>query len=200
MPTRQTSSSGRPKSPRIQVVMPEDLCQRLALLAEDESRTVSNMAKVLIQQGVERLELLRLQNGATAAAPGEGASPAPPSPIPAFSPPSPGLPAPAATHPAALAQPPTASEPTVAPATVPAPTVPAPIVPAPTVAPPTSAPAPSSPPATSGSGLDDSGSGPVPGSDAAADRFRAELERNEAQGPRRLRGVPRRLRLRPPGG
>ncbi|GDX76680.1 hypothetical protein LBMAG41_17560 [Cyanobium sp.] len=165
--------------------MPEDLCQRLALLAEDESRTVSNMAKVLIQQGVERLELLRLQNGATAAAPGEGASPAPPSPIPAFSPPSPGLPAPAATHPAALAQPPTASEPTVPPANL---------------APPTSAPAPSSPPATSGSGLDDSGSGPVPGSDAAADRFRAELERNEAQGPRRLRGVPRRLKLRPPGG
>ena len=185
MPTRQTSSSGRPKSPRIQVVMPEDLCQRLALLAEDESRTVSNMAKVLIQQGVERLELLRLQNGATAAAPGEGASPAPPSPIPAFSPPSPGQPAPAATHPAVLAQPPTASEPTVPPATVSAPT---------------STPAPSSPPATSGSGLDDSGSGPVPGSDAAADRFRAELERNEAQGPRRLRGVPRRLRLRPPGG
>ena len=56
MPTRQTSSSGRPKSPRIQVVLPEDLCERLALLAEDESRTVSNMAKVLIQQGVERLE------------------------------------------------------------------------------------------------------------------------------------------------
>ena len=195
MPTRQTSSSGRPKSPRIQVVMPEDLCQRLALLAEDESRTVSNMAKVLIQQGVERLELLRLQNGATAAAPGEGASPAPPSPSPAVSPPSPGLPAPAATHPAALAQPPPASESTVAPANVAPPTVPAP-----TVAPPTSAPAPSSPPATSGSGLDDSGSGPVPGSDAAADRFRAELERNEAQGPRRLRGVPRRLRLRPPGG
>ena len=184
MPTRQTSSSGRPKSPRIQVVMPEDLCQRLALLAEDESRTVSNMAKVLIQQGVERLELLRLQNGATAAASGEGASPAPPSPIPALSPPSPGLPAPAATHPAALAQPPTASAPTVPPANG---------------APPTSVPAPSSPPATSGSGLDGSGSGPVPGSDAAADRFRAELERNEAQGPRRLRGVPRRLRLRPPG-
>ena len=56
MPTRQTSSSGRPKSPRIQVVLPEELCQRLAVLAEDESRTVSNMAKVLIQQGVERLE------------------------------------------------------------------------------------------------------------------------------------------------
>jgi len=192
VPTRQTSSSGRPKSPRIQVVMPEDLCQRLALLAEDESRTVSNMAKVLIQQGVERLELLRLQNGASAAAPGEGASPAPPSPfpIPASSPPSPGLPAPAATHPAALAPSPTASAPIVPPATVSPPTV----------LPLTSSPAPSSPPATSGSGVDGSGSGPVPGSDAAADRFRAELERNEAQGPRRLRGVPRRLRLRPPGG
>jgi hypothetical protein len=57
--TRQTSSSGRPKSPRIQVVLPEDLCQRLAALAEGESRTVSNMAKVLIQQGVERLEQRR---------------------------------------------------------------------------------------------------------------------------------------------
>ena len=56
MPTRQTSSSGRPKSPRVQVVLPEDLCDRLAQLAELESRTVSNMAKVLIQQGVERFE------------------------------------------------------------------------------------------------------------------------------------------------
>ncbi len=56
MATRQTSSSGKAKSPRIQVVLPEDLCQRLAELAELESRTVSNMAKVLIQQGVERLE------------------------------------------------------------------------------------------------------------------------------------------------
>jgi predicted transcriptional regulator len=59
VPTRQTSSSGRPKSPRIQVVLPEDLCDRLALLAEAESRTVSNMARVLIQQGVERLERQR---------------------------------------------------------------------------------------------------------------------------------------------
>ena len=59
MATRQTSSSGRPKSPRIQVVLPEELCQRLAALAEGESRTVSNMAKVLIQQGVERLEQQR---------------------------------------------------------------------------------------------------------------------------------------------
>ena len=59
MATRQTSSSGRPKSPRIQVVLPEDLCERLASLAEDESRTVSNMAKVLIQQGVEALERQR---------------------------------------------------------------------------------------------------------------------------------------------
>ena len=57
--TRQNSSSGRPKSPRIQVVLPEDLCERLASLAEDESRTVSNMAKVLIQQGVEALERQR---------------------------------------------------------------------------------------------------------------------------------------------
>ncbi|MFN5194369.1 MAG: ribbon-helix-helix domain-containing protein [Cyanobacteriota bacterium] len=56
MATRQTSSSGRPKSPRIQVVLPEELCERLATLAEAESRTVSNMAKVLIQDGVERLE------------------------------------------------------------------------------------------------------------------------------------------------
>jgi predicted DNA-binding protein len=43
----------------VQVVLPEDLCQRLADLAEEESRTVSNMAKVLIQQGVERLEAQR---------------------------------------------------------------------------------------------------------------------------------------------
>ena len=59
MATRQTSSSGRPKSPRVQVVLPEELCQRLTDLAEEESRTVSNMAKVLIQQGVERLEAQR---------------------------------------------------------------------------------------------------------------------------------------------
>ena len=58
MPTRQTSSSGKPKSPRIQVVLPEELCERLAALAELEARTVSNMARVLIQQGVERLESL----------------------------------------------------------------------------------------------------------------------------------------------
>jgi predicted DNA-binding protein len=183
VPTRQTSSSGRPKSPRIQVVLPEDLCHRLSLLAEDESRTVSNMAKVLIQQGVERLERLHLQEAASGAASGDGASPA-------SSLPSPGLPAATATHPAALAPPPTASASSVS----------ASIVPPPTVPPPISAPVPPSAPATSGSGVDSAGSGPVPGSDAAADRFRAELERNEAQGPRRLKGVPRRLRLRPPGG
>ena len=56
MPTRQTSSSGKPKSPRIQVVLPEELCARLTALAEQESRTVSNMARVLIQQGVQRHE------------------------------------------------------------------------------------------------------------------------------------------------
>ena len=59
MPTRQTSSSGRPKSPRIQVVHPEALCQRLAELAESDSRTVSNMARVLIQECVERRERQR---------------------------------------------------------------------------------------------------------------------------------------------
>ena len=56
MPTRQTSSSGTPKSPRIQVVLPEDLCARLTAMADQESRTVSNMARVLIQQGVQRYE------------------------------------------------------------------------------------------------------------------------------------------------
>ena len=56
MATRQNSSNGKPKSPRVQVVLPEDLCERLTLLAEQESRTVSNMAKVLIQEGVNRLQ------------------------------------------------------------------------------------------------------------------------------------------------
>lgn len=37
------------------MVLPEELCQQLAEFADAESRTVSNMAKVLIQQGVERL-------------------------------------------------------------------------------------------------------------------------------------------------
>ena len=54
MATRQNSSSGKQKSPRIQVVLPEDLCEKLSELAEQESRTVSNMAKVLIQEGVKR--------------------------------------------------------------------------------------------------------------------------------------------------
>jgi hypothetical protein len=54
--TRQTSTSGRPKSPRIQVVLPEELCDRLTAAAEAESRTVSNMAKVLIQRGLDSLE------------------------------------------------------------------------------------------------------------------------------------------------
>jgi len=54
--TRQTSTSGRPKSPRIQVVLPEGLCERLTAAAEAESRTVSNMAKVLIQRGLDSLE------------------------------------------------------------------------------------------------------------------------------------------------
>jgi predicted DNA-binding protein len=66
--TRQTSSSGKPKSPRIQVVLPEELCERLAALADQESRTVSNMAKVLIQQGVERLESQRAPSQVAASA------------------------------------------------------------------------------------------------------------------------------------
>ena len=58
MATRQNSSNGKQKSPRIQVVLPEDLCERLSNLAEKESRTVSNMAKVLIQEGVKQHELI----------------------------------------------------------------------------------------------------------------------------------------------
>tara|TARA_B100000700_G_C14901688_1_gene787694 strand:+ start:494 stop:799 length:306 start_codon:yes stop_codon:yes gene_type:complete len=57
MATRQNSSNGKQKSPRIQVVLPEDLCEQLSQLAELESRTVSNMAKVLIQEGIKRNEL-----------------------------------------------------------------------------------------------------------------------------------------------
>ena len=53
MATRQNSTNGKPKSPRIQVVLPEHLCNQLAILAAEESRTVSNMAKVLIQEGVK---------------------------------------------------------------------------------------------------------------------------------------------------
>ena len=58
MATRQNSSNGKQKSPRIQVVLPEDLCEKLSELAEKESRTVSNMAKVLIQEGLKRNELI----------------------------------------------------------------------------------------------------------------------------------------------
>tara|TARA_Y100001968_G_C19449318_1_gene767437 strand:- start:5574 stop:6032 length:459 start_codon:yes stop_codon:yes gene_type:complete len=56
MATRQNSANGNPKSPRVQVVLPEDICDRLTKLAERESRTVSNMAKVLIQEGLKRYE------------------------------------------------------------------------------------------------------------------------------------------------
>ena len=57
MATRQNSSNGKQNSPRIQVVLPEELCERLSKLAETESRTVSNMAKVLIQEGVKNHNL-----------------------------------------------------------------------------------------------------------------------------------------------
>ena len=58
MATRQNSSNGKQKSPRIQVVLPEGLCEQLSELAEKESRTVSNMAKVLIQEGIKRSKLI----------------------------------------------------------------------------------------------------------------------------------------------
>ncbi len=54
MATRQNSSNGKPKSPRIQVVLPELICEQLNTLATNESRTVSNMAKVLIQEGIKK--------------------------------------------------------------------------------------------------------------------------------------------------
>ena len=54
MATRQNSTNGKPKSPRIQVVLPEIICDKLTILASNESRTVSNMAKVLIQEGIKK--------------------------------------------------------------------------------------------------------------------------------------------------
>ena len=54
MATRQNSTNGKPKSPRIQVVLPEVICEKLTILASNESRTVSNMAKVLIQEGIKK--------------------------------------------------------------------------------------------------------------------------------------------------
>ena len=54
MATRQNSTNGKPKSPRIQVVLPESICEQLSILATSESRTVSNMAKVLIQEGIKK--------------------------------------------------------------------------------------------------------------------------------------------------
>ena len=54
MATRQNSTNGKPKSPRIQVVLPELICEQLTVLANNESRTVSNMAKVLIQEGIKK--------------------------------------------------------------------------------------------------------------------------------------------------
>ena len=54
MATRQNSTNGKPKSPRIQVVLPELICEQLTTLANNEYRTVSNMAKVLIQEGIKK--------------------------------------------------------------------------------------------------------------------------------------------------
>ena len=47
------------------MVLPEDLCDRLSDLAEQESRTVSNMAKVLIQEGVRQYEQIKASKTAT---------------------------------------------------------------------------------------------------------------------------------------
>ena len=71
MATRQNSTNGKPKSPRIQVVLPELICEQLTILATNESRTVSNMAKVLIQEGIkkyfeqENRDLISSQNSNT---------------------------------------------------------------------------------------------------------------------------------------
>ena len=54
MATRQNSTNGKPKSPRIQVVLPELICEQLTILADNESRTVSNMEKVLIQECIKK--------------------------------------------------------------------------------------------------------------------------------------------------
>ena len=54
MATRQNSTNGKPKSPRSHVVLPELICEQLTNLANNESRTVSNMAKVLIQEGIKK--------------------------------------------------------------------------------------------------------------------------------------------------
>ena len=54
MATRQNSTNGKPKSPRIQVVLSELICEQLTILAGNESRTVSNMAKVFIQEGIKK--------------------------------------------------------------------------------------------------------------------------------------------------
>ena len=94
VPTRQTSSSGKPKSPRIQVVLPEELCTRLAALAEQESRTVSNMARVLIQQGVQRHEQSQLTGQPLSAGQPSSAASYPAAASPAASPVSPPVPGP----------------------------------------------------------------------------------------------------------
>ena len=54
MATRQNSTNGKPKCPRIQVVITESIYEQLTSLANNESRTVSNMAKVLIQEGIKK--------------------------------------------------------------------------------------------------------------------------------------------------
>lgn len=204
MPTRQNSSSGRPKSPRIQVVLPEELCARLALLAERETRTVSNMAKVLIQQGVERLEadLPPLAPGPAAVSPDSAAAAASASAATAATanPYAASSAVAGASFPSAPAEEAASAGP-VAPGNPVNPASPA------NAASPASAVNPVNPlnpasPLGSAGVAEPAGvrSGALPPEAAAsAERFRAELERHEARKPQRLRGLPRRVRLRPPG-
>lgn len=56
------------------MVLPEDLCERLGVVAEAEARTVSNMARVLIQQG---LEVYEQQQAALRAAAAQAPAPSP---------------------------------------------------------------------------------------------------------------------------
>ena len=58
------------------MVLPEDLCERLGAVADAEARTVSNMARVLIQQGLEVYEQQQAALRAAAApAPAPSAAP-----------------------------------------------------------------------------------------------------------------------------
>jgi hypothetical protein len=53
MPTRQPSATtGKPKKPRLQVVVTEQLCAQVEALAEVKGWSVSRTAEYLIEQGL----------------------------------------------------------------------------------------------------------------------------------------------------